>query len=319
MPCLPFRFGLVADRAETPRDLLEAARRAEAAGIAALLLRDHLVDEPFGPQLGPLTSLAAIAAATTTLRLGTLVLDNDFRHPAVLAKELLTLDAFSGGRLEIGLGAGWLAEEYQRSGIAFDPASVRIQRLGESLTVLDGLLRGDAVAFRGEHYEVETLSLFPAPVQRPRPPFVIGGGARRMLTLAGARADVVNVMSSSVGTGTVDHGPAGRSFAAVAERVGWVRDGAGDRFPEIELSLFPDVVVTDAAPEDAARDFARRDGWHRCSAADVLDMPSLLIGSRDTIADRLRELRERLGFSYIVFGEADLPAAVPLVARLAGT
>ena len=319
MPCRPFRFGLVADRAATPRDLSETARRAEAAGISTLLLRDHLNDDPFGPQLAPLASLAALATATTTLRLGTLVLANDFRHPAVLAKELLTLDAFSGGRLEVGLGAGWLTEEYQRSGIPFDPAPARIRRLAESLTVLDGLLRGEAVTFRGVHYEIDALSLFPEPVQRPRPPLVLGGGARRMLTLAGARADVVNVMSSSVGTGTIDHGPAGRSFAAVAERVGWVRDGAGDRFAEIELSLFPDIVLTDAAPEDAARDLARRDGWHGCSAADVLDMPSLLIGSHDAVADRLRHLRERLGFSYIVVGEADFAEVVPLVAMLAGT
>lgn len=319
MPDHPFRFGLVADRADSLPGLLETARRAEASGFATLLLRDHLVDEPFGPQFAPLAGLAAVAMATTTLRLGTLVLDNDFRHPAVLAKELLTLDALSGGRLEVGLGAGWLAAEYRQSGIPFDRAGVRIDRLAESLAVLDQLLRGESVTRDGTHVRLDGLTLFPPPTQRPRPPLLVGGGARRMLTLAGATADIVSVLTSSVGSGTLDPGPAGRSFAAVAERVGWVRDGADNRFPEIELSLFPSIVPTDAAPADAAADFARRHGWHGCSAAEVLDMPSVLIGSLNTLADRLRTLRERLGFSYVVVSEADLEPVAPLVARLAGS
>ena len=150
----PFRFGVVLESVRDEHSLCETVRRAESAGFATVLIRDHFAAEPFGPQLAPLIALATVAAHSTSLRLGTLVIDNDFRHPAVLAKEIATLDLFSGGRVELGLGAGWLAAEYQQTGIPFDSAGTRIARLEESVAILKGLLSGKPVTFRGEHYQV---------------------------------------------------------------------------------------------------------------------------------------------------------------------
>jgi len=166
----PFRFGVLGEHARTPGALVGTARAAEAAGYVTFLLRDHLVAEPFGHQLAPLVALATVAAATTTLRVGTLVLANDFRHPAVLAKEVATLDVLSGGRFELGIGAGWLRDEYARAGLGFDRAGVRIDRLEEALRVLKDLLGGGPVTVEGDHYALAGLANFPRPAQRPRPP-----------------------------------------------------------------------------------------------------------------------------------------------------
>jgi probable F420-dependent oxidoreductase len=185
----PFRFGLLIERFPEPAYVLETARRAEGSGYATFLIRDHLIDEPFGPQYAPWTTLAAVAQATTTLRVGTLVIDNDFRHPTVLAKEVTTLDQLSGGRVELGLGAGFLREEYRRAGLPFDANSVRVDRLAEALPVLDGLLRGKPVTFHGEHYQLDGFTNFPPPRQTPRPPMLVGGAGPRMLSLAARCAD----------------------------------------------------------------------------------------------------------------------------------
>src|SRR5215216_2077656 len=163
----PFRFGVIGEAITSRERLLDTARRAEALGYDTLLLRDHFVAEPFGDQLAPLVALTAAAAATRTLRLGSLVLDNDYRHPVLLAKEAATLDVLSGGRFELGVGAGWLREEYERAGMAFDPAGVRVDRLEEALAVLKGLLTGPALTFTGRHYTVTGLESFPGPPSGP--------------------------------------------------------------------------------------------------------------------------------------------------------
>src|ERR687897_1820243 len=147
-----FRFGIVGESIRTPKELVEQARRAEDLGYATLLLRDHFVGEPFGDQLAPLVALTAAAGATSTLRVGTLVLDNDYRHPVMLAKEAATLDAISDGRFELGLGAGWLRDEYLSAGLPFEAPAVRVGRLEESLQVIKGLLSGSPVRFSGDHY-----------------------------------------------------------------------------------------------------------------------------------------------------------------------
>jgi probable F420-dependent oxidoreductase len=184
----PFRFGVLGEGIRSGEGLLTEARRAETLGFSTLLLRDHFVREPFGDQLAPMVALTA-AAATRTLRVGTLVLDNDWRHPVLLAKEAATLDLLSGGRFELGIGAGWLREEYRRAGMPFDPPGVRVGRLEESLRVLKGLLAGPAFAFAGAHYSVTGLEGFPRPVQRPRPPILVGAGSKRMLGIAAPRPD----------------------------------------------------------------------------------------------------------------------------------
>jgi len=186
-----FRFGVVGEGIRSGPELVATARRAEELGYDTLLLRDHFVAAPFGDQLAPMVALMAAAAATRTLRVGTLVLDNDYRHPVLLAKEAATLDLLSGGRFELGIGAGWARDEYERAGMAFDPPGIRVDRLEEAVRVLKGLFAGSALTFPGHHYSVTELQSFPMPAQRPHPPILIGAGSTRMLSIAGREADIV--------------------------------------------------------------------------------------------------------------------------------
>src|SRR5215211_8610111 len=171
----------------------------------------------------------AAAGATRTLRVGSLVLDNDYRHPVVLAKEAATLDLLSEGRFELGIGAGWLRDEYERAGMPFDPPAVRVGRLEESLQVLKGLLAGSALTFKGEHSTVDGIAGFPVPVQRPHPPLMIGAGSRRMLGIAGREADIVGILPKALPDGTISDDLAERTPETLKRKVGWVREAAGDR------------------------------------------------------------------------------------------
>jgi probable F420-dependent oxidoreductase len=312
----PIRFGLLVERALTLPALRDTARRAEEAGFATLLYRDHLVDEPFGPQLGPLTALALVAAVTTRLRIGTLVLANDFRHPAILAKEAATLDVLSGGRLELGLGAGFLAEEYRRAGLTLDPIGTRIDRLAESLAVLKGLWADGPLTFAGAHYRIDGLNGFPKPVQQPRPPVLIGAGGPRMLRLAAREADIVGLQSVATRGGAVAHDPGARTAAAVGERVALVREAAGPRFDALELSVVLSLGVTER-PTEAARALVEARGW-ALPPGEVLDMPSVALGPLPALEETLLARREGLGVSYFVVPDQSLAAAAPLVARLTG-
>src|SRR5215472_131684 len=229
----PLRFGVIAEHAQTPDQLLATARRAEAAGCSTLLIRDHLVEGPFPHQLAPLTALAAVATATTRLRVGTLVLSNDFRHPAVLAKELATLDVLSDGRVEVGLGAGFLARDYEGGGIRFDPPGDRVGRLEESLQVLKGLFGPGPLTYRGRHYRLDDLDSYPKPVQLPHPPLHVAAAQPRMLAIAGREADIVNLQGVSTSGGVMSEDPDGRSPDAVAAKVERIRAAAGERGADI--------------------------------------------------------------------------------------
>ncbi len=313
----PFRFGVIAEHIPSRKVLVATAQRAEAAGYATLLIRDHFIAEPFGDQLAPLLALMLAAAVTRTLRVGTMVIDNDYRHPVMLAKEAATLDLLSGGRLELGLGAGWARDEYAAAGMPYDAPGVRITRLAEAVRILRGLWSGEAFSFAGEHYTVAGLTNFPLPVQRPLP-LLIGGGAKRMLSLAAREADIIGILTSSVATGTLVSEVNERMPARVAEKIGWIRDAAGNRFPAIELSAIITLLITDDREAVAAR-YARDTAWGGVTVTDVLAMPSVFIGTVDEIAADMRARREQFGFSYFVVSDALLDAAAPLVARLAGT
>jgi probable F420-dependent oxidoreductase len=313
----PFRFGVIGEGIRSARELLAEARRAEALGYSTMLLRDHFVPEPFGDQLAPMVALAAAAGATRTLRVGTLVLDNDYRHPVLLAKEAATLDLLSGGRFELGIGAGWLREEYRRAGMAFDAPGVRVGRLEESLRVVKGLLAGSAVTFQGEHYTVDGITGFPAPAQRPRPPILVGAGSRRMLGIAGREADIVGILPRALPAGTISEDLSERSGAAVAEKVGWVREAAGDRLGEVELSMVVSVRLTRDHREAAER-LAAEQGWGGVAAEQVLEMPSVFLGSVERIVDQMQARRERYGFSYLVVSDGAMDTMAPVVERLAG-
>jgi probable F420-dependent oxidoreductase len=311
----PFRFGVINEQVMPAEAWLDHVRRVEALGYDTFLIRDHLAPDFFGDQLAPLPALMAAAMATTRLRIGTMVLANDFRHPAMLAKEAATIDLLSGGRLELGVGAGWLRSEYDQAGIPYDSAGARIDRLEESLQVLKGLFSGEPVTFHGSHYRIDGLTNHPVPRQRPHPPILIGGGRRRILTLAGREADIVGILTTSVASGVVEDAPDERLPQAVEQKLGWVREGAGGRFAQIELSLIPTIILTSDRRAAAERLIVERN-WRGISAEDLLAMPSMLIGAVDEMIEELLDRRSRYGFSYIVVSDRQMETFAPVVTRL---
>jgi probable F420-dependent oxidoreductase len=312
----PFRFGLLVERFSDPGYVKQIAARAEADGFSTLLIRDHLIEPPFGNQYAPWITLASVAQTTSTLRLGTLVVANDFRHPAVLAKEVTTLDQFSNGRVELGLGAGFFREEFERAGLTFLSNRVRVDRLAESVQIFDQLLQGQPLSYRGEHYTFDNYVNFPPSLQTPRPPLLVAGAGPRVLSIAAKHADIVALLSSPLGGGVLEDSAAARSAEHVAQQVQTVREAAGDRFASLELSMFPTLVQT-TDRHHAAMDLARQRGWD-LTHADALDMPTVLVGTTDQIVDDLRRWRASLGVSYIVLRDGQLEAAAPVVRRLAG-
>jgi probable F420-dependent oxidoreductase len=306
-----FRFAVQLSNAASGSAWAEQARRVEALGYSTLYLPDH-----FGDQLGPIPAMAAAAAVTTELKVGALVLGNDYRHPVVLAKELATVDVLSEGRLEIGLGAGWMTTDYDESGITLDTPGTRIARLRESIAVIKGLFADEPLEFAGDHYRVTGLNGTPKPVQRPSPPWVIGGGGRKMLALAAQEADIVGV-NPSLHSGAADAEAAADATAEATDRkMAWLKELAGDRFDDIELNC---LCLVTAVTDD-------RDGFAQLMAggfgvdpADALDIPHALVGTVDQICDTLQARRDRWGFSYIVVQGDTYEALAPVVERLAGT
>jgi probable F420-dependent oxidoreductase len=306
-----FRFAVQASSAATGQEWTALAREAESLGYSVLSMPDH-----FGDQFAPAPALAAAAAATTTLRIGALVFDNDYRHPVVLAKEAATLDVLSGGRLELGLGAGWLTTDYEQSGIACDPIGVRIDRMVEGVRVLKGLMGEGAFSFQGEHYTVTGLDGRPKPVQRPHPPVLIGGGGRRILSIAGREADIVgigaNLRSGHIGPHLVENVTAD----ATARKVGWVREAAGDRFDQLELGMQVFLFTQTDDRVAAATGIAQ---FMETSVEEVLRAPIVLIGNEREVVDQLQRQREAYGVSYLAVTADSMRAFAPIVARLAGT
>ncbi len=226
----PFRFGVTGVSARSRKEWVEKVKKAEALGFATLLTWDH-----FDDSLAPLPALVAAADATTSLRLAPCVLSNDYRHPVLLAREAATLDLLSDGRFELGLGAGWNRDEYQRAGLPFDPPSVRVGRLEESVQILKGLFADAPLTFHGRHYTITDLYGHPRPVQQPHPPLMIGGARRRMLALAAREADIVAFATKVDADGTHDF--VDSTGPAIARKVAWVREAAGPRFASLELHI----------------------------------------------------------------------------------
>src|SRR5215470_659311 len=313
----PFRFGLLGESIRAATELVETARRAEGAGFATFLLRDHFIEEPWGHQLAPLTALATAAAATATLRVGSLVICNDYRHPVLLAKEVATLDLVSGGRFELGLGAGFSQGEYEAAGLPFDPPGVRVGRLAEALQIMKGVFGPTPFTFAGRFYTVTNLDAFPKPAQRPHPPILIGAGGRRMLAIAAREADIVGLQTASLASGRNTPDPSGLLAETIAEKIEWVRKAAGARFDQIELSILSSVIIAERRREAAERLVHER-GWDGLPAERVFEMPSIFIGSVDQIVDEMRARRERYGISYYVVRDGSLEITAPIVAHLAG-
>lgn len=303
-----FRFGLMAEDVQTRDQLLETARAAEAAGYSTLLMRDHFIEPPFGHQLGPIGSLATVAAATTTLRIGTLVACNDYRHPVQLAQEAATLDVLSEGRFELGLGAGFNQEEYEAAGVRFDTPGTRITRLEESLQVVKALFGDGPATFEGRYYSIAGLDGFPKPVQRPHPPIHVAGSRPRLLGVAAREADIIGLQGSDE--------PAQRLPGAVAARVARVREAAPDP-DRLELSTFMTLVPARDRVA-AAEDLARAHRWTGVTPEEVLSMPASFIGEAPQLEELLHARRDELGLSYYIVPRGSLDRAAPLVARMTG-
>jgi probable F420-dependent oxidoreductase len=315
----PFRFIAPAPRLTGDPDRWRAeVRRIEDLGFATLSIGDHLSQ---GWVLEPLTVMTIAAEATTTLRVLSLALANDYRHPVLLHKALATLDVFSGGRLEVGLGAGWMASDYRAAGIPMEPARERIARLEESLTVLTGLFAPGPFTHTGRHYRVDGLEGLPHPVQRPRPPLLVGGGGREVLSLAARVADIVGV-HCRLRSGVQDaDSVADLAADRVAQKVQWVRDAAtfaGRKPDELQLQFSVyhcQVTRPGQTPSTSRSSFAAL----MEAAPDVLvDSPAVLVGDVSRCIDLLQERRERYGFSYLHLG-GDIDAVAPIVAQLSGT
>lgn len=315
----PFRFlGAAATGPCDAATLTATARRAEAMGYSGLVLPDHLMG-----QHAPIPVLATVAAVTERLRIGTFVFNAGLRHPAVLAQDLASLDVLSGGRLEIGIGAGWNRPEHDAIGLPFDPAGVRIARLDEAVTVLEGCFGDGPFSFSGDHFTITEHDGQPKPLQRPHPPLFIGGGGRRLLALAARRAQIVGLAPRLLPGDQREPKPDARSFTAAAteQKVAWIREAAGDRFDELELNTYPSgapALITDNARAEAARiaDRLRAASGMEITEDEVLDSPHVFVGSLDALTEKVVSLRERFGISSIMTGDIDELA--PLVERLAG-
>jgi probable F420-dependent oxidoreductase len=307
----PFRFGVQEHRAPNAKAWREKARLVEGLGYTTVYLPDH-----FGDQLGPIAALMSAADATTTLRVGSLVFDNDYRHPIVLAKEAATLDVLSEGRLDFGLGAGWLASDYEQTGIPLDPPGIRIERMAEALQIIKSFFAGGSVSFTGKHYNLDGVEAAPAPVQKPHPPIVLGGGGKRMLQLAGREADIVSV-NFNLSEGRINRNLVSTGMAnATDEKMLWIKEAAGERFPAIELSVT--VFVANVTDDRVSVAEAMAAGL-QSEPGEVLQTPHFLIGTVEQIIEDLQARRERFGISYVVVPDDAAVSLAPVVERLTGT
>ncbi len=311
-PHRPFRFGVQASKAATAREWAELARRTEAAGYSVLTMPDHFTD-----QLAPVPALMAALDATTTLRVGALVFDNDYKHPVVLAKELATMDVLSDGRTEIGLGAGWMISDYEQAGIPYDSPKVRIDRFVEGLAIIKGVMQDGPFSFSGQHYTVTNYDGQPKPAQKPLPPILIGGGGPRVLKFAAREADIIGI------NGTLTAGVVGPEalatmtaesvdekvaiVAAEAERVGRLND------VEMNIRTFF-VKVTN----DRQKTVAGISSMFGVSEEMINSSPFALIGSVESCIEQLIERREKWGFSYTIVGAENIDECEPIVAALNG-
>jgi probable F420-dependent oxidoreductase len=310
------RFGVVSESVRDGRAWLDFARQVEDIGIDVLLLRDHFSAGAFGQQLAPFSGLAAAAAVTTRLRVGTIVLSNDFRHPAIVAHEAATLQLISAGRFELGIGAGWYQPEYDAAGIAFDPAGRRITRLDESLPIVKALLAGTPVRHDGEFYHIDGLDLDVLPVPRPDPPrLLVGAGGPRMLRLAARHADIVGVLPAPIRDSTDSDDPRDRLPAAFDAKLDVIRAEAGDRFSHLEINAFASFFLTKDR-RSATQDLIARRGWSGTEVEEVWQMPTTFIGSVEQIRADLLFRLDRFGLSYLVIAETALPALAKIITGL---
>lgn len=306
----PFRFGVQLASAYDAQGWRDKAKLAEDLGYSTVFMPDHL-----DIQWGPLVALTVAAEATTTLKVGTLVLANDYRHPVVLAKEIATLDLVSGGRVEFGIGAGWRKKDYQATGLPYDPPGVRVDRLEESLRILKDIWSNQESKRTGEHYTVDVAQGVPLPHSTPHPPIIIGGGGRRVLTLAAREADIIGFNPRMAAGRIVSATVHSASPAAFSERVDWVKAAAGPRWDALEFQCLTITCRVTEHRDSSLRAFATASGM---SPEDLAQAPLTLIGTVEEICDTLWQRRDTWGFSYWVVHEQEMRDFAPVIAALAG-
>ncbi len=310
MSAKPFRFGLSVGASVGRDDFVAAVRRAEDCGFDVIVAPDHI-----GSRLAVLPMLAAAAEVSRSLRVSPMVMANDYRHPVILAKDAATIDVLSGGRSELGIGTGWIQEQYKTAGISYEPARSRVDRFEEAIAVIKGSWSGEPFTFHGDHYQVEALTC-PRPMQRPYPPLLIAGSGPRMLRIAGREGDIVSI--SPLSRGSTGFGTFARDIATSGDRItaqlGWIRQGAGQRFDTIELNVMAHHVVVAPDRDAAAAEVAAEVG---VAPSEVLASPHMLIGPVEQLVETLLDRRERYGISYIAFGYTDLDGIQPVVEQLA--
>jgi probable F420-dependent oxidoreductase len=306
----PFRFtASMPGLNRTPAEWREQIRRLEGMGFSSVSVSDHFTD---GWAMDPIVAMTVAAEATSTLKLLALVFCNDFRHPVLLHKSMANLDVFSGGgRVEIGLGAGWKQSEHDAAGLTFDAPGERIERLGESIEVITGLFREAPLTYVGKHYRVTDLDGLPKPASAPRPPILVGGGSRKVLELAGRAADIVGINPRLTAGGGLAAAMADMTAERIATKVGWARAAAPDPGAlEFQMTML-DVRVTVGGETHGSTSSQAREA----SPEQLAASPAVLHGSVDECVDKLVEVRERFGINYFHLG-GNLAAAAPIVAKL---
>jgi probable F420-dependent oxidoreductase len=306
-----FRFGVQVSQTASASAWRDRARKIEDLGFSTLFMPDH-----FGEELAPLPAMAMAAAHTTTLRIGGLVFDNDYKHPAILAKEATTIDLLSDGRFELGIGAGWMKSDYDALGLPYDPPAVRVDRFEEAVQVIKGCFTGQPFSMQGEHYRIKDYASWPVPVQKPGPPILIGGGGKRVLSVAGREADIVGI-NPNLRAGEINAEAARDSLKEQTDRkVQWARDAAGARWDDIEIQMRFFVASITEDRMGMANALAPAFGVEPEAA---LEAGSALVGSVNEVIEQLQRRREEWGLSYVVLGDDNIDEFAPVVAKLAGT
>jgi probable F420-dependent oxidoreductase len=303
------RFATQTGGAPSAEEWLARAKRIEAMGYDTLAMPDHMI----GGAWAAMPALAALAPITTKLRLGTLVMDNDFRNPVVFAREVSVLDVISGGRFELGMGAGWLDRDYQGTGIPFDRGRVRVARLAEAVTLMKRLFTEEQVDFAGKFYTVTKAECRPKVVQQPYPPLMIAGGGPEILALAGREADIVAIVPAGI-TGSGKLANDAVTLETMKTQMKLVRDAAGKRASDIEYSMFLDCVITD----DREQKIAEMAETAKADPAIIRGSAYRGIGTLDEITAHIRKLQAEVGITYFCLRGPDVEKLGPVVAELAG-
>ena len=315
------RFAITAPRLTSVAAWRDQLRQIEDAGFDTVVVADHFTE---GWDVEPMVALTAAAMATSRLRLQTGVLGNDYRHPVLVHRMAATLDVVSEGRFTLGLGAGWLRSDYEVAGIPLDPAGVRVTRLEEAVHVIKALFGPDPVHHDGRHYRINGRTNVPAPVQRPHPPMLLGGGSPRVLRLAGREADIVSIVASLRAGALGADSVADLADDRVAEKLSWVREGiaAAGRAPgDVTLSINHWLVRVTDKEADADTFLEKVAAKQGVDPQLLRRSPAVLVGTVDHLVDVLEERQQRFGFSHLQvdagFPASDIRPLFPLVDRLA--